>query len=332
MSFIVHNLEKVYGERKVLAIGTLTFRGAAVTALMGPNGAGKTTLLKILAGLEHPTAGEVIYRGQPVTPGMVPRLRQEVSLVHQSPLLFDTTVFENVSFGLKVRRIPKADLEKRVAEALAMMGLSRLEGDRRARGLSGGEVQRVAIARALALEPAVLLLDEPFANVDQATLRALEDLFHRMGEGGRTLIFSTHDSRLAHRVAQEVVVLQQGRLSSSPYENLYTGRVLTDGGTAWFDTGRIRIAVPAGFPQAGPISIRPDEILLSREPLKSSARNVFQGRLTRIEEQGEGVLDVTVEAGEPFIVRVTRESFAELKLTVGAQVYITFKSTAVKAL
>jgi molybdopterin-binding protein len=129
-----------------------------------------------------------------------------------------------------------------------------------------------------------------------------------------------------------VVVLREGRLSSSPYENLYSGRVLTEGGASWFDTGRIRIAVPPGFPEGGPISIRPDEILLSREPLKSSARNVFPGRLTRIEERWGGVLDVTVEAGESFTVRVTRESFADLKLTVGAQIYIAFKSTAVKAL
>lgn len=331
MPFTVRHLEKVYGARQVLAIEALSFREGAVTALMGPNGAGKTTLFRILAGLEHPSAGEVIYRGELVTPGMIPRLRQEVSLVHQSPLLFDTTIFENVGFGLKIRRIPKAELERRVMEALAMVGLSSFDVGRRARGLSGGEVQRIAIARALALAPAVLLLDEPFANVDEATGKALERLFRQMGAGGRTVIFSTHHPSLAHRLAQAVVVLREGRLSPPPYENLYTGRVVTEGGGSWFDTGRIRIAVPPGFPETGPLSIRPEEILLSRGPFKSSARNVFRGRLTRVEERGEGVVEATVEAGEPFTVRVTREAFAELELSVGAEVYLAFKSTAVKA-
>jgi len=195
---------------------SLAIPKGVIFGLLGPNGAGKTTLLRILAGLEQPSAGAVTYRGHLVTPEVIPRLRQEVSLVHQSPLLFDTTVFENLSFGLRIRKIAKAEREQRVTEALAMVGLSQLEKDRRARGLSGGEVQRVAIARALALEPAILLLDEPFANVDQATVKALEDLFRKIGAGGRTLIFSTHNPSLAHRLAREVVVLREGRLSPSP--------------------------------------------------------------------------------------------------------------------
>ncbi|MFQ5880917.1 MAG: ABC transporter ATP-binding protein [Candidatus Methylomirabilales bacterium] len=331
MPFVLQDLEMRYGARKVLEIETLTIRRGSITAIMGPNGAGKTTLLKALAGLARPSEGILTYRGEQVKPENVARLRQKVCLVHQSPLLFDMTVQENIAFGLKARRYSKAEIRRRVIETLTLVGFPGLE-KRRARELSGGEVKRVAIARALVLEPEVLLLDEPLANVDQITAKALEEIFLQIGKEEQTLIFSTHDPRLAHRLAQEVVVLMEGRLSPSPYENLYAGRLLVDEENSWFDTGRVRIAVPPRLSETGHISIRPDEIVLSQEPLKSSARNIFQGRLIRIEERGEGVLDVTVEAGESFTVRVTRHSFQELGLTVGAQVYITFKSTAVKPL
>ncbi len=331
MPFLLKNIEVKYGDRQVLAIEHLATRPDAITAVMGPNGAGKTTLLKVLAGLLDPARGTVTYRGEHVNSHNVARLRQKVCLVHQVPLLFDTTVFENVAFGLKARRVPKAEIDQAVTHALNLVGCVDLK-KRRARELSGGEVKRIAIARALVLNPEVLLLDEPLANVDQITAKALEEAFRAIEEQGQTLIFSTHNPRLAHRLAPEVVVLTDGRLSPSPYENLFAGRPIADGETSWFDTGRIRIAIPAGLSNTGHISIGADEILLSRLPLESSARNVFQGRLTRIEERGEGVLDVSVEAGEIFIVRLTNQSFHELGLTIGDHVYITFKSTSVKPL
>ena len=331
MSFVLQDMEVKYGDRQVLTIENLAIRPGSITAVMGPNGAGKTTLLKVLAGLMDPAHGSLAYRGAQVTPENVGILRHKVCLVHQAPLLFDMTVFENVAFGLKARRVPKADIQRAVMQALTVVGCLDLM-KRRARELSGGEVKRVAIARTLALNPEVLLLDEPLANVDQMTTKALEEVFGEIEKRGRTLIFSTHDPRLAHRLAREMVVLTDGHLSPSPYENLFAGRPLTEGETSWFDTGRIRIAVPPGLSNTGHISIGSDEILLSRQPLHSSARNVFQGRLTRIEERAKGVLDVAVVAGESFTVRLTHQSLQELGLTVGDPVYITFKSTSVKPL
>ncbi|MFQ5990294.1 MAG: ABC transporter ATP-binding protein [Candidatus Methylomirabilales bacterium] len=331
MAFVLQNVEVKYGDRQVLMIDNLTIRPNSITAVMGPNGAGKTTLLKVLAGLLDPARGIMTYRSEHMDSHNVARLRQKVCLVHQVPLLFDTTVFENVAYGLKARRVPRAEIDQAVTHALRLVGCADLK-KRRARELSGGEVKRVAIARALVLNPDVLLLDEPLANVDQITAKALEEAFRTIEERGQTLIFSTHNPRLAHRLAHEVVVLTDGRLSPSPYENLFAGRPIAEGDTSWFDTGSIRIAVPAGLSNTGHISIGSDEILLSRQPLQSSARNVFQGRLIRIEERGEGVLDVAVEAGESFIVRLTQQSFHELGLTIGDPVYITFKSTSVKPL
>jgi tungstate transport system ATP-binding protein len=315
----------------VLTVQDLAIKPGSVTAVMGPNGAGKTTLLKLLAGLTTPTRGSLTYRGERVAADSVARIRQKVCLVHQTPLLFNTAVMENVAFGLKARGVPKGEIQRAVIQALSLVGCSDLR-KRRARELSGGEVKRVAIARALVLDPEVLLLDEPFSEVDQMTSKAMEEVFRGIEARGQALIFSTHDARVAHRLAREVVVLMEGRLSPSPYENLFAGRLVVDGETAWFDTGKVRIAVPPGLPNTAHISIGSDEILLSRQPLQSSARNVFQGRLIRIEEHGEGVLSVAVEAGEPFTVRLTQQSFRELGLSIGTQVYITFKSTSVKPL
>ncbi len=331
MPFVLQDVDVKFGDRHVLAISSLAIRPGSITAVMGPNGAGKTTLLKVLAGLMDPAHGSLAYRGAQITPENVALLRHKVCLVHQAPLLFDMTVFENVAFGLKARRVPKADIQRAVMQALTVVGCLDLM-KRRARELSGGEVKRVAIARTLALNPEVLLLDEPLANVDQMTTKALEEVLGEIEKGGGTLIFSTHDPRLAHRLAHEIVVLTDGRLSPSPYENLFAGRPLTEGETSWFDTGRVRIAVPPALSNTGHISIGSDEILLSRQPLQSSARNVFQGRLTRIEERTKGVLDVAVVAGESFTVRLTHQSLQELGLTVGDPVYITFKSTSVKPL
>ncbi len=331
MSLVLQNVEVNYGDREALTIESLVIKPGSITAVMGPNGAGKTTLLKVLAGLLDPGHGSLTYRGDHVGSDSVARFRQRVCLVHQVPLLFDTTVFENVAFGLKARRIPREEIRQTVIQALTVVGCSDLK-KRRARELSGGEVKRVAIARALVLDPEVLLLDEPLADVDQITTKTLEEVFRNVEGKGRTLIFSTHDPRLAHRLAQEVVVLTNGRLSSSPYENLFSGQTVLDGEASWFDTGKIRIAIPAGLFNTGHISIGADEILISKQPLQSSARNVFQGRLRRIEERGEGVLDAAVEADESFTVRLTRQSFQDLNLTVGDQVYITFKSTSVKPL
>ncbi|MFQ5961127.1 MAG: energy-coupling factor ABC transporter ATP-binding protein [Candidatus Methylomirabilales bacterium] len=230
MPFALQNVEVTYGDRKVLTIERLTITPGMITAIMGPNGAGKTTLLKVFAGLLPLAQGSLSYQGETVTAHSVPRLRQNVSLVHQAPLLFDTTVVENVAFGLKARGVPKHEIQQKMTWALSVVGCSDL-ANRRARELSGGEVKRVAIARALALEPAVLLLDEPLADVDQTTAQALEQIFRGSEARGQTLIFSTHDPRLARRLAQDVVILRQGRLSASSHENPSANHLLVDGET-----------------------------------------------------------------------------------------------------
>ena len=171
----VRAIRKRYGTKTVLAIDDLVIARGRLHTLTGANGAGKSTLLSILAFLSPPTEGEVRYAGERVDwdRDTVSGLRRRVTLLHQSPYLFGGTVRANVAFGLNARGI-KGDQQRRiVAEALETVGL-RGFGERKARELSGGEAQRVAMARALALSPEVLLLDEPFANIDRETAAALE--------------------------------------------------------------------------------------------------------------------------------------------------------------
>lgn len=198
------------------AVDRVSFRApqGAITALLGPSGAGKSTILRIVAGLEAPDAGRVLVCGEEVT-GLPPQ-RRGVGLVFQSYALFrHLTVRENVAFGLSVRRRPKAEIEARVDELLERVQLSHL-GRRHPGQLSGGERQRVAFARALAVQPRVLLLDEPFAALDAKVRRELREWLVRLhDETHLTTLLVTHDQGEARELAGHVVVMLGGRVAQA---------------------------------------------------------------------------------------------------------------------
>lgn len=183
-----------YGSRIVLEIEEFEILDRQFYLLTGPNGAGKSTLLSHLALLVAPDKGTLDFGGETVcwNDRALLRLRREITLLHQSPYLFAGSVASNVGYGLKLRGIGGTDLTIRIEKALDLVGLSGFE-KRRARELSGGEIQRVALARALALQTRVLLLDEPLANVDQATARKMEDLLLRLPAQGTTVVMTSHD-------------------------------------------------------------------------------------------------------------------------------------------
>jgi len=202
-----------YGTRTVLAIDDLSIAAGRLYTLAGPNGAGKSTLLAILAFLSPPTEGEVYYAGARVdwARGSVRDRRLKVTLLHQSPYLFGGTVRANVAFGLKARGIAGDAQRRSVARALEAVGLGEF-GDRKARELSGGEAQRVAMARALALEPEVLLLDEPLANIDRETAALLESVIASLPARGTTVVMTTHDPDHPARLNGASIVLEGGRV------------------------------------------------------------------------------------------------------------------------
>jgi tungstate transport system ATP-binding protein len=207
------SIRKFYGSNVALDIEELSIAEGRLYTLIGSNGAGKSTLLSILAFLEPPTSGEIFYAGKRVDwdPGSMEKYRRKVTLLHQSPYLFGRTVYDNVAFGLKARRVQGEALQPRVEKVLDDVGLKGYQ-DRKARELSGGEAQRVAMARALVLEPEILLLDEPLANIDRETTGLLEKLIASLPARGTTVVMITHDPEQPDRLNGESILLEGGKV------------------------------------------------------------------------------------------------------------------------
>jgi tungstate transport system ATP-binding protein len=211
------SIRKCYGSNVALDIEELTIGEGRLYTLTGANGAGKSTLLNILAFLSPPTSGEIFYAGQRVDwhCGSVEEHRRKVTLLHQSPYLFGGTVYDNVAFGLKARGIQGEAQQRRVDKALDTAGLQGFH-NRKARELSGGEAQRVAMARALALDPEVLLLDEPLANIDRETTGLLETVIASLPAQGTTVVLITHDPEQPDRLNGESILLEGGKVATPP--------------------------------------------------------------------------------------------------------------------
>ena len=329
----VQRLTHYYNSAKVLDVPHLSFCRGKIYAFLGPNGSGKTTLLNILGLLLRPTAGTVLYENKDVlgNPAFMKEVRTRMTTVIQNPILFDMSVENNVAYGLKIRGTPKEERRRMVRECLAMVKLDGFQ-KRRARELSGGETQRVAIARALAVKPEMIFLDEYTANVDEKSVEVLDTVITGVRRTGDATIFLvTHDTRQAHRLADEVINLFAGKIVQSSMENLFKGTIERTNGLSVFDTGRIKMAIISERQGEAHVAVNPHDIIVSHLPLSTSARNSFRGTITEVLSEGAAVR-LSVNAGEVFKVLMTRASFQEMKLDAGTMVYITFKSTAVEVL
>jgi sulfate transport system ATP-binding protein len=218
MAIEVRNVDKRFGDFTALEGVSITVQDGALTALLGPSGSGKSTLLRIIAGLETPDKGEVLIGGHDVTQS--PARTRGVGFVFQHYAPFKhMTVHGNVAFGLSVRKRPKGEIDTRVRE---LLGLVRLDGlaDRYPSQLSGGQLQRMALARALAVQPQVLLLDEPFGALDAQVRGELREWLRRLhDEIHVTTIFVTHDQEEAMDVAKQIVVMSHGRIEQAGAPN-----------------------------------------------------------------------------------------------------------------
>jgi molybdopterin-binding protein len=346
----VRDLNVKRGGAFTLQVEALGVDRGDVLALLGPNGAGKSTLLQALALLEPAARGEIVLDGRPVTPKSLDA-RRRMAVVLQEPLLLHGSVRDNVSLGLRLHHLPRAEREQRIARWMERTGIVHLAG-RKARSLSGGEQRRVSLARALALEPLVLFLDEPFAALDAPSRRALlAELPGWLRDAGCATVLVTHDRDEALHLADRVAVLIDGAVRQcGPIEEVFTrpadeevaaflgvenilrGDVLdTDG-----DTSRIRVGdteiIAAGAHRPGPVlvAIHPELILLlsEDEPVRTSARNRLRCRVVRLEPAGS-YLRVHLDAGFPLIAAVTRASAADLALEPGSPITAALKATAV---
>lgn len=341
----------------VLADISLELCQDEVLTLLGPNGSGKSTLLHVIGLLRRPDRGAVYFHGQPVSwKGDLLSLRRRMATVFQQPLLLDTSVTGNVAMGLRLRGVSNAEAQPRVARWLDRLGIASLAG-RSARQLSGGEAQRVSLARALVLEPEVLLLDEPFKELDTPTREALvEEIKVVLQETRTTTVFVTHDRTEALRLSDRVAVLHKGRLLQADtteevfnhpasqevasfvgVETILPGRIASaQDGLAAVEVARgctvfVASELPAG--QRVLVCLRPEDVILyatnghDRGTPRSSARNQFPGRITHVEQRGS-LYKVLVDCGFPLAALVTKQSFVELDLKAGRQVEASFKATA----
>ncbi len=207
----MEDLSKSFGKKEVLKKINLSINKGEIFALMGPSGAGKTTLLRILNFLETPSKGRIFFKGVQLN-GKIINFRRCMSMIFQIPGIFNTSVFNNVAYGLAIRGIDTKTIQEKVKNALSIVGLEGMEIER-ARTLSGGEAQRMAFARAIVYDPEILLLDEPTSNLDPANVAKIEDIIMKIrNERPTTIVIATHNIPQVKRIAERVGIMLDGEL------------------------------------------------------------------------------------------------------------------------
>jgi tungstate transport system ATP-binding protein len=212
--FELDNVTRSYGNRTVLNISYLNLKEDCIYAVLGPNGAGKTTMLRVLNLLDEPDKGHIKFMGVDITSPDCNKfsILRQMCMVFQRSFMFRSTVYNNVAYGLKLRRVPGPEIDKRVREAVNFVGLADFI-NRPATKLSGGETQRVALARALVLRPRVLLLDEPTTNLDPNSVQLIEEIIgDSQSQYGMSVIIVTHNLFQAKRISDETILLMDGEV------------------------------------------------------------------------------------------------------------------------
>ena len=325
MGIVVENVSKKFGSFQAVDGVNLEIKSGSLVALLGPSGSGKSTLLRLIAGLEMPDRGKIWLTGTDATAQSVQE--RNIGFVFQHYALFKhLTVRQNIAFGLDIRKTSKAKSKMRVNELLELVQLTGL-GDRYPSQLSGGQRQRVALARALAVQPQVLLLDEPFGALDakvrkdlRAWLRRLHDEVHV------TTVFVTHDQEEAMEVADEIVVMNKGSVEqigtpAQIYDHPATAFVMSFIGPVNVLPSNSRMFQGNGFHSASPeVFLRPQDVVIEKEPNNGSTVPARVNRLIHLgwEIQAELILD----DGQVVTAHLSRDRFDELNLEPQQRVYV----------
>lgn len=324
MLYKLEKLQRFHGNRTVLNIDWLEIVPNAIYTLIGPNGAGKTSLLKILAFLDKPSNGQIIFDGVPVrfNEKYLHSLRQRVVLLDQTPILFTGTVRKNVEFGLKVRKISRVQRRKRVEQILTLVGMEKF-AELDSQGLSGGEVKRVALARALVLRPDVLLCDEPTANVDGENQEIILNILEQINREEKTsIIFATHYLSQGQRLADHTLLLQDGSLSDLVNENIFKVTFIHQSMDEVICqlTGQLFLNLP--FDRVAPDAVRgklhidPEKIVLDPEEKDLVYGNHLQGHVVDLSEN-RGTVRVGIDAGIRLTVVLSMEEYLRKKPGIG---------------
>jgi sulfate/thiosulfate transport system ATP-binding protein len=308
MSILVRNVSRSFGDFVALDDVSLEVDSGSLTALLGPSGSGKSTLLRIIAGLERPDAGQILLSGKDAT-ALTPQKRN-IGFVFQHYAAFKhMTVHDNIAFGLKVRKRPKAEIRNRVDELLNLVQLEGL-GNRYPSQLSGGQRQRMGLARALAPEPDVLLLDEPFGALDARVRAELREWLTRLHDVVHvTTVFVTHDQEEAMEVADQITLLNEGRVVQ-----VGAPRQLYDEPESEFVMRFIGDAS-----EIGGVLVRPRDVELLQEPASGAAEAMIV-RMTVLGRDAK--VELHDSTGAEIVAVITRERFDELDLWRGQTVWV----------
>ena len=324
MGIVVENVSKQFGSFQAVEQVNLEIQSGSLVALLGPSGSGKSTLLRLISGLEMPDHGRIILTGKDATYQSVQE--RNIGFVFQHYALFKhLTVRKNIAFGLEIRKASQKKIQGKVEQLLELVQLSGL-GDRYPSQLSGGQRQRVALARALAVEPNVLLLDEPFGALDakvrkdlRAWLRRLHDEVHV------TTVFVTHDQEEAMEVADEIVVMNKGKVEqvgtpAQIYDHPASAFVMSFIGPVNILPSSAKIFQSSGFESTHPETfLRPQDIII--ETVDNGT--TVPATVSRIIHLGwEIQVELTLDDGQMMTAHLTRERFDELKLEPQNKVYV----------
>jgi tungstate transport system ATP-binding protein len=347
------NIKVERGNAVLLDIPSLIIKEGEVISLIGPNGAGKTTLLQTLCYLLKPFEGEIYFRGNRVGDGYpLNGYRRKLAMVFQEPLLFDTTVFNNVASGLKFRGVKGEEIQNIVMENLQRFGIEHLS-DRSARTLSGGEAQRTSLARAFATRPEILFLDEPFSALDPPTRESLvEDVEKILKKSRITSILVTHDRMEALRLSHRIAIMKDGRIlqmgppteimnyPASEFVASFVGVETTlEGTVSGKEDGILTVSVEgqmieavgdANISESVILCIRPEQVVVSHNSVRGSTslRNIFSGTILKVTILGP-YQKIHLDCGFPLVAYITNNSSRKLDLQEGKEVTASFKATSI---
>lgn len=324
MGILIKEVSKHFGQFHALKKVNLQIKEGSLVALLGPSGSGKSTLLRAIAGLEPPDSGQILIHGQDTT--YLDVRKRNIGFVFQHYALFkEMTIWENIAFGLEIRKISRSEAKKRVGDLLDLIQLQGL-GDRYPNQLSGGQRQRVALARALAVQPEVLLLDEPFGALDAKIRKELRHWLRRLHEElPVTTVFVTHDQEEAMEVANEIVIMNKGAI-----EQVGTTAEIYDNPASAFVMGfigAVNVLPPTARlvqetlerPTTKPVFVRPRQIQILTESIPQTVSAVVQ-RITFL--GAEIQLQLVDPEGINFDVHLNRHQFNDLSIKVGQRIFV----------
>jgi tungstate transport system ATP-binding protein len=358
----IKGLEKKYNSKFSLSVDDLYLKNNKILTIIGPNGSGKSTLIRVLNLLEKPDRGAISFEGKNILDERVDKfaIRKKMAVVFQEPLLFNTSVYSNIIIGLKFRKIRLSTVRDRFEYFTEKLKINSILG-RSIKNLSGGEKQRVSLARALILDPKLLLLDEPLANIDQQSRESLRsDLFEVLKKYGKSIIYVTHDRNEAMVLADHMAVMNEGRIEqfgqkeevfrrpANEFVAKFVGvETLIEGLVVRFSENVAEVDVSGGkgkqviyvvteTPKKKKVTlaIRPEDVILYSmdiPPRKSSAMNLFQGKITSIRNIGM-FKKVEIDCGFNLISFVTQNSIERLGLDIGKSIAAGIKASSIHML